>query len=387
MRILPDKPSLDFLRREAKDLRAVLREARPGATLADAQRALARQYGMRDWNALKAEAEQRAAHAPVAPDGLADALAAAFGLGRVLTAASPVSFTPMGRCWSIITDRGRWLVGTVYPWITNEQAETGAQLRDAAVAAGVAAPTPVRSASGRLVEVVQGQSWRVHEWIDVGPSPVTPTPAAVASRVGSMYGTLHRLAIPSHAPINPYLTCRRSHAEWDKLLDRARAAHKPWAEQLSQALPTLFDLYTITADADTDEVIVCNCNLIPENVRIGHNDELVLTVWEFAGSLTPRLELGSALVHWTLQPSVSRSTITAFRDGYVRTAGQWPRLDLASFAVAVTSWLNWTYNTICEAVDPADNDLAAFADREAVDLLNHPMTRSSLQQILMQQDT
>jgi Ser/Thr protein kinase RdoA (MazF antagonist) len=382
VRLLPDKPSLDFLRKEAKDLLAALRESTPHASLADAQRALASQYGMRGWNELKSEAERRAAEAPIAPDGLADALAAAFGLGRVTSAASPVSFTPMGRCWSITTDRGRWLAVTVYPWITHAQAEVGTQLRDAAVAVGVAAPVPVRTPHGRLIETVQGQNWRVHEWIEVGPSPVTPTPAAVARRIGTTYGTLHSLAIPSAAPINPYLTSRKSDAEWTRLLDRACAADKPWAEQLNEILPTLLDLHTIEADTDADDVILCNCNLIPENVRIGHNEELVVTEWDFAGSLTPRFELGSALVQWTLRPLVNPTTITAFRDGYVHAAGQWPKLELASFAVAVTAWLNWTYNTICEAVDPADDDHAAFADRETVDLLNRPLTRSSLQQCL-----
>ncbi len=48
MRLLPDKPSVDFLRKEAKDLLAALRESSPQASLADAQQALAAQYGMRD---------------------------------------------------------------------------------------------------------------------------------------------------------------------------------------------------------------------------------------------------------------------------------------------------------------------------------------------------
>ena len=196
MRFLPDKPSLDFLRKEAKDLLAALRESSPQASLTDAQQALAAQYGMRDWAELKSEAERRAAEAPVAPDGLADALASAFGLGRVTDGAAPVSFTPMGRCWSVSTDRGRWLAVTVYPWITAAQAEIGAQLRDAAVAVGVAAPAPVRTPDGRLIETVMGQSWRVHEWIEVGPTPVAPTPAAVAARIGTTYGKLHALANP-----------------------------------------------------------------------------------------------------------------------------------------------------------------------------------------------
>jgi hypothetical protein len=337
---------------------------------------------MRDWTELKSESERRAAEVPVAPDGLADALATAFGLGAVTNAASPVSFTPMGRCWSVTTDRGRWLAVTVYAWITDAQAEVGAQLRDAAVAAGVAAPTPVRSPKGRLIETVQGQNWRVHEWIEVGPSPLTPTTAAVARRIGRTYGTLHSLAIPSKTPISWYLTSRKSDADWDELLDRARAAHKPWAEQLNQALPTLVDLRTIEADVDGDGFILCNSNLIPEHVRSGHNDELVVTEWDFAGSLTPELELGYALSHWTLRPSINRKTVAAFRDGYVQAAGQWPKLELASFAVAVSGWLNWTYNTICEAIDPADGDQAEVAERGTLDLLNRPMTRSSLQQLV-----
>ncbi|TDO27821.1 hypothetical protein EV643_15215 [Kribbella sp. VKM Ac-2527] len=382
MRFLPDKPSLGFLRKEAKDLLAALRESSPEASLADAQRALASEYGMRDWTELKSEVERRAAEAPVAPDGLADALATTFGLGNVTNAAAPVSFTPMGRCWSITTDRGRWLAVTVYAWITEAQATVGAQLRDAAAAAGIAAPTPVRSPQGRLIETVQRQNWRVHEWIQVGPSPVTPTPAAVAGRIGSIYGTLHALAIPSETPISWYLTSRKSGADWEGLVDRARAAHKPWAEQLNQALPNLADLRTVEADVDGNQFILCNSYLIPEHVRIGHNDELVVTEWDFAGSLTPELELGYALGHWTLQPSINPKTVAAFRDGYTEAAGQWPRLELASFAVAVSGWLNWTYNTICEAINPADDDQAEVSERGTLDLLNRPMTRSSLQQLL-----
>ncbi len=391
MRFLPDKPSLDFLRKEAKDLHAALRESSPQASLADAQRSLAAQYGMRDWGELKAEVMRRAAEVPVAPEGLADALAEAFGLGKVTGAAAPVSFTPMGRCWSVTTQRGRWLAVTVYAWITEAQAETGARLRDAAAAAGVSAPIAVRSPQGRLIETVEGQSWRVHEWIEVGPTPVEPTPAAVARRIGAIYGTLHTLNLPSATPMHWYVTSRRPEADWQRLLDRARAAGKPWADQLEQALPNVFDLCTIEAGSESgtegDELMLCNCNLIPEHVRIGHHDELVITEWDFAGSLTPRLELGSALIHWTLRPNVSHKAITAIRDGYAGAAGQWPRLQLSSFAVAVTSWLNWAYNTICEAIDPADSDHAAFAERETADLLSRPLTRSSLQEILTGLDT
>lgn len=382
MRLLPDKPSLQFLRKEAKDLLAALRESSPEASLGDAQRALASEYGMRDWSELKSEVEQRTARAPVAPEGLAEALASAFGLGKVTDPATPVSYTPMGRSWSITTDHGRWQAATVYDWITEAQAEVGARLRDAAVAAGITAPTPVRSRQGRLIEPVQGQHWRVHEWIEVGPSPMIPTTTVVARQAGTILGTLHSLAIPSEAPIGPYLTSRRPHAAWQALVEEARAAGKPWAEQLGRAIPALFDLGTIEADIDGHEFILCNLVLNPENVCIGHNDELLVTEWDFAGSLTPELELGWALTQWAMQPSINRKAIPAFRDGYVDAAGRWPKLELASFATTVTMYLNWTYQTICASMNSADDDHVAFAERETVDLLNRPMTRSSLRQLL-----
>jgi hypothetical protein len=106
VKLLPDRPSIDFLRKEAKDLLAVLRDTSPTASLADAQRGLAGEYGVRDWPALKAEVERRLAATPAAPDGLAQALAGAFGLGTVTAAPRPVSFTAgAGRRRHVTTPR------------------------------------------------------------------------------------------------------------------------------------------------------------------------------------------------------------------------------------------------------------------------------------------
>lgn len=143
MRILPDYPNLDFLRRQAKELLAALRESSPTSSLTDAQRALADQYGFDSWAALRVEVEQQRRQPPTAPDGLAEGLAEAFDLGAV-TGIQPVSFTPMGRVWSLITEAGRWLAVPGYPWMGEQRAEIGAVLQAAAAKAGVLAPTPRR---------------------------------------------------------------------------------------------------------------------------------------------------------------------------------------------------------------------------------------------------
>ena len=54
---LPDKPDLDWLRKQAKRHLKELRDTNPSAQLADAQFALARQYGFSSWRALKAHVD------------------------------------------------------------------------------------------------------------------------------------------------------------------------------------------------------------------------------------------------------------------------------------------------------------------------------------------
>jgi ankyrin repeat protein len=56
---LPDRPSLEFLRKLAKDRLRVLRETDSKAKLADALLAVAREHGFASWRALKAHVESR----------------------------------------------------------------------------------------------------------------------------------------------------------------------------------------------------------------------------------------------------------------------------------------------------------------------------------------
>jgi len=57
MRSLPDAPSLEWLRKQAKRQLAEQRATDPAARLADAQLALARSYGFTSWRALKAHVD------------------------------------------------------------------------------------------------------------------------------------------------------------------------------------------------------------------------------------------------------------------------------------------------------------------------------------------
>ncbi len=56
---LPERASYDYLKKLAKERLVLLRRAKPATQLADAQRAIAREYGFASWRALKAELDRR----------------------------------------------------------------------------------------------------------------------------------------------------------------------------------------------------------------------------------------------------------------------------------------------------------------------------------------
>jgi hypothetical protein len=60
-RQLPPHPNLEYLRNQAKELLEALQRQDPSAQLADAQHALAREYGCSSWPALKTRVEQQLA--------------------------------------------------------------------------------------------------------------------------------------------------------------------------------------------------------------------------------------------------------------------------------------------------------------------------------------
>lgn len=97
---LPERPSLDWLRKTAKQTLKRMREARPSACLADAQLALAREYGFSSWRGLKAHVDRQ--HARAAGDDprpITEALTGAFlkhvGVGRIDEVRRMLAETPV----------------------------------------------------------------------------------------------------------------------------------------------------------------------------------------------------------------------------------------------------------------------------------------------------
>jgi hypothetical protein len=384
MRLLADHPSMEFLRQEAKDLLKVLRESDGGATLADAQRAVAGEYGYRTWSDLKAEVDRRRAEIPRAPEGLAEGVASAFGLGAPTAPMTPIRYEYMGRRWQLSTDRGRFVVRPVFDWIDDAQAEVATDLQERARGAGVRSPVAVRTPTGGLVRRVLDRSWRVEEWMDLGPTPVEPVAADVARPVGLVLAAVHEVAPPTDRPIRgPWVSPadRPTHDRWLALLDRARAAGMAWADDLVALAPTIDELAAITAEPPAGGIVITNCDIGVDHVRTGPGGELVVMHWDFAGPMVPEWELASTLFHWT-QGAGNLDAARALASGYRERRGALPPLALGSFGSVVTGWLTWLLHRAWEASDPVPSDERAFAERAVSEVLDEPLTVAKLRALL-----
>lgn len=382
MRLLSDNPSMDFLRREAKDLLVVLRESDATATLSHAQQALAAEYGYRAWNDLKAEVEQRREAPPVAPDGLADGLSEAFGLGAV-SAITPIRYEYMGRRWCLETERGRVVACPVFDWICDDTAAVAVDLMERARSAGVLSPVAVRTPDGGLVRRVLDQNWRVDEWIDLGPTPGLPLQTSVARRLGEILAAVHSVAPTTDQSVTgAWVADRPSTDSWGTLLENARAANKSWADEFAALSRSVEELSAITAPTNPRDVVISNRDIQPSVIHFGPGDELVVTHWDFAGPVSKEQELATLLAQTALH---AHDAARALMDGYRARAGDdTPTLTLSSFAGYITGWLTWANHRACDAIAAQDStEQADFAERSLREALDDPLTAAQLRSLVV----
>jgi len=384
MKTLPDNPNLDHLRRQAKDLLAGLRDTDPRATLADAQAALARQYGFRTWTDLKAEADRRQNRADLADPDLARQVAARFGLGEVTGAMRSVSRPDeVGRRWLLETGRGRWQPRTVDDVFPVTDGEDNARFQEAAARAGVTLPAPVRGVSGAVVETIGGSRWRVYEWLPAGPPLAAPVSAQITRSVGQVLATIHGLRYPAGG-ICPWSSVRLANDTWPELAALAAAKGAGWAPLLATAVPTLVELESLAGGTPAEEPVLCHNNLNPGNCRVGPDGRLIVTGWEHANGLPPSWELSAALAAWTVEPGgrVNAAAARALVDGYRARAGALPSLGLDTFRGAATGLQNYVAGQIDLALHAESAEDQRYADRSVRHLLTHLPTPATYRRVL-----
>lgn len=259
------------------------------------------------------------------------ALAQAFVLGTAVGPATLADHGERGRIWRLTTERGTWAVKQVLGPPDEARASADIAFQDAAAAAGIHLPRPVRTRDGAALldgAALPGAAdgaFRVFAWVDLdGGSEAT------AGDFGRVVATLHRLDLPAAPNGEPWWGAVVELPEWEALLDAGRAGGEPWVAPLESALPDILDLAGIVHDDAPAELRTCHRDLSVLNVRRTRDGSLVVLDWDNSGPAVPARELAVLLVVMTLQRSMGAAV--AVYDAYVRAGGPARIRSLADFS-------------------------------------------------------
>jgi hypothetical protein len=383
VRTLPPAPNLDYLKRQAKDVLAALREKDLGARLSDAQRSIAQLHGFRTWTELKAEVE-RLRKKPIIYDAdVATALATAFDLGTPIEPALHIGTEVGGPIVRLVTSSGTYKAHAVLPSDEDDAFEEAIRLMDAAGAAGIKIPRAVRTAVSALVAEAGDHHWRVDTWIDLGPSIAHPVPSPIAFKAGALLARLHGLGLEPKGGMHPWLSATPRDAEaWQRILAKVEELDASWAPALGEAIPVLLDVSSGHAPAPTDGLVLSHTDFQPSSTHLDLDDELVPTGWEFAGAISPAWHLGMFLDAWTSTPSgeINEAAAKAIIDGY-SSLTEVPPMEVSAFSPVITAWLNWLVSRMNWALGE-DEDARSNAERELGHMLANPKDRRRFEHLL-----
>jgi Ser/Thr protein kinase RdoA (MazF antagonist) len=262
------------------------------------------------------------------------AVAARYGLGAAQGPPEYADRGERGRIWRLITDRGRWAVKESDEPLDPADAERDVAFQEAAAAAGVPLPRPVRTTAGRvLLPGAEAHSpaaaLRVYEWVDLVPGATVR-----GAEIGALAARVHGLDRPPPGPVHPWFAEPMGPTAWAALIDVAAAAGAWWAAPLGRLLPDLAALDDLVTPPDPAATRTCHRDLNIENVRrlgerpTGHRagdragpgaGTAIVLDWENCGALEPARELATIVVH--LREDASEEAALSAYAGYLRADG------------------------------------------------------------------
>jgi hypothetical protein len=288
-----------------------------------------------------------------------------------------------GHLWHLTTDEGRWTATALADFVASAHIETEAAFVERAIAVGVHAPAPVCTTTGAFVHELDGVRWRVHRWTPLGPPLPQPPPPPLAVEGGRVLARIHGLDVRPPEPVVPWLTYRHGEEHWGRIVDAARSAGRPWADDLAAAVPGLLALDAVRDLADPNpRAILSKAWHAPAGARPAGGGRLVTIGWEHTSAVPKDWDLGASLMAWsgTDEDGYDATAARAFLDGYRELAGD-VAVTLPMFTSGVTNELNWMIsraNIALHEDDPVERDIA---ERNIRTLVRHPLRLDAVERL------
>jgi len=303
----------------------------------------------------------------------ADAVAAAFGLGRPVSLAGPVAHGRLGSIWRLESDRGRYAVKESRSALDRAEAEQDAAYQDVFHAAGIPMPAVVRARDGSVLAEVEGGILRVYEWVDVRGEDRGLDPVAV----GTLLAGLHRVHVPATGPVDEWYTTSLGEDGWTTVVHDLTSAGAPFADRLAALVPDVLAAESVLRAPTGTQV--CHRDLWADNLRATDGGALVALDWENAGPADPSQELGMVLFEYSLNDP---DRMRALHAAYVGAGGPGRLRDAGDFTMLLAQQGEIT-RVGCRRWIAATTD-AERADNEAwvAEFLDDPVLLPRIEQML-----
>ena len=290
----------------------------------------------------------------------AAALAYRFDVGTDARLSGPVARGEQGQIWRLTTSRGTWAVKQPFEAPPPDEAEEAAAFQEAAVAAGVPAPTVARTTDGAVFAEVGSAAVRLFGWVDLRVRSAMVDPGAV----GRVVAAVHQVPFAGRLPLDEWYTDPIGADRWDELVTLLVAAGAPFAADLAGYRDDLVGLETLM-EAPAD-LRTCHRDLFADNVLGTDAGGLCVIDWENCGLADPSQELG--LVAFDFGAG-DPDRITALLAAYTAAGGP-GRLDRPSRCSMVIAQLGHIGERCCrlwlDATTPAARARAAAGVEEFV---------------------
>ncbi|HKY49430.1 MAG TPA: phosphotransferase [Acidimicrobiia bacterium] len=308
-------------------------------------------------------------------DGIAELVAAGFGLGAPLGELSPVARGEQGQVWRLDTGQGSYAVKESFELSSEIEAAADVSFQEAVLASSsVSMPRPIRTATGTVLATIAGRQVRAYEWFDLLPTDYEFDAVAIGDTIAAIHRVQHEPARPLH----PWYTDPVGKSTWHDLSRRLTEARAPFADGFAAEVPMLVALEALIEPRQNLQN--CHRDLFADNILPKVHGGICVIDWENCGLEEPGQELGVVLFDFTVgNPERSRRLY----DAYVDAGGPGRLTHRGAFSMLIAQFGHFFESAAEEWLDPSSSQ----EDREHAsgrfdELFAKPLTLDRIDEIL-----
>lgn len=228
-----------------------------------------------------------------------------FGLTGDASLVGPVDRGFQGQVWQLVCGSGTYAVKETTAPLAPAQVRAAYALQTRAAARGVAAPRQLPTVDGEPAAYVDGETWRVFDWVTLAGPDRGLDPAAV----GRLLAALHATGGPADGKVDGWYVDAIGRDRWVELIAELRCAGAPFADDLDAQLDDLLAL-AATFEPPQDQ-LMCHRDLWADNVRAGPAGPVVID-WDNCGPASAVGELAMVLVEFGTSAGRARLLYDAY---------------------------------------------------------------------------